>query len=397
MGRKQSRYRGVRVASKTTIEIDFRWNGERHKVRLKLEPTPSNLVRAANHRAKILYSIDQGTFDPKITLPNSSLASRMGDAGTNLSVGELLDRWLAYEEKYLKHSTLSGYIKIVNGHLRPRFGRLWIGDLTTKLVRDFLEELHCSDKTKRNILSPLRTAFDFALEREYLDANPIAELRVRKTKSMVKRDPLEPFTSEEINRILSAVSGQGHNLLKFAFYTGLRTSELVALDWCDIDLISKKARISKAKTQNSKNFEAPKTAAGEREIRLNSAALEALEMQRSFTQLRGKEVFQNPRTGERWSGDQPIRKTLWEPALRRVGVKYRKPYQTRHTFASMMLTVGESVAWLSKQMGHTDVGFTLRTYARFIEDDRKDAGSRFESWLSTQNNLKRDAPLRSTR
>ena len=158
------------MASKTTIEIDFGWNGERHKVRLKLEPTPSNLVRAANIGENPVLDRSR-TFDPKITLPNSSLASRMGDAGTNLSVGELLDRWLAYEEKYLKHSTLSGYIKIVNGHLRPRFGRLWIGDLTTKLVRDFLEELHCSDKTKRNILSPLRTAFDFALEREYLDAN----------------------------------------------------------------------------------------------------------------------------------------------------------------------------------------------------------------------------------
>ena len=47
-----------------------------------------------------------------------------------------------------------------------------------------------------------------------------------------------------------------------------------------------------------------------------------------------------------------------------------------------MLTVGESVAWLSKQMGHTDVAFTLRTYARFIEDDRSDAGDRFEQWRS---------------
>ena len=102
-------------------------------------------------------------------------------------------------------------------------------------------------------------------------------------------------------------------------------------------------------------------------------------------QLKGEEVFQNPRTGERWSGDQPIRKTLWEPALRRAGVKYRKPYQTRHTFASIMLTVGESVGWLSRQMGHTDVAFTLRTYARFVEDDRKDAGDRFEAWLVGNN------------
>lgn len=382
MGRARKQYRGVRAASATTIEIDFYWQGERRKFRLKKEPTAPNLAAADRFRTRIIGSIDDGTFDPRVTFPDSKLAQSMGRTGLTMNVGELLDLWLANEEKYLKHSTLNGYIKIVNGHLRPQFGTLWIGDLTTKIVRDFLDELQCSDKTKRNVLSPLRTAFDFAVERDYVDTNPVSDLRVRRTKSTIKPECIEPFTSDEISRILSAVSGQGHNLLKFAFYTGLRTSELVALDWGDVDLTTKRLRVSKALTQYSSTFEPPKTAAGDREIKLNSAALEALESQRSLTQLKGEEVFQNPRTCERWTGDQPIRKTLWEPALRKAGVRYRKPYQTRHTFASIMLTVGESVAWLSKQMGHTDVAFTLRTYARFIEDDRSDAGDRFEQWRS---------------
>ena len=63
--------------------------------------------------------------------------------------------------------------------------------------------------------------------------------------------------------------------------------------------------------------------------------------------------------------------------------------------ASRAEIVGESVAWLSKQMGHTDVGFTLRTYARFIEDDRNDAGSRFGSWLSNQRHPEKGVSVRS--
>lgn len=382
MGRKRIQYPGVRAASKTSIEIDFKWKGERHKERLKLEPTPANLTKATRFRASILASIDRGDFDPTYTLPNSKLAKRMKPSGLNMTVTELLDLWIADQEHYLKISTLRGYIKIINSHLRPNFGHLWIGDLNTRIVKEYLRTLTCDDKTKRNIISPLRTALSFAEDEELLKINPIADFRIRKTKQAPKADSVDPFTADEQVRILEAMTGQARNLIQFAFYTGLRTSELIALDWGDIDLVARKVRVCRAITQNSQKPEEPKTAAGKRVISLNSVALAALENQRAFTQLKGAEVFQNPRTGERWKGDQPIRRTLWEPAIRRAGVKYRNPYQTRHTYASMMLTAGESIAWLSKQMGHVEIGFTLRTYARFIEDDRSDAGEKFEKWRS---------------
>ena len=81
----------------------------------------------------------------------------------------------------------------------------------------------------------------------------------------------------------------------------------------------------------------------------------------------------------RWVGDAPIRKTLWVAALKRAGVRYRNPYQTRHTFASMCLTAGENAMWVSAQMGHKDWGFTARTYAKFIDSDHRDVGSKLEA------------------
>src|SRR5437870_6834449 len=79
---------------------------------------------------------------------------------------------------------------------------------------------------------------------------------------------------------------------------------------------------------------------------------------------------------ERWIGDKCIRQGMWAPALRKAGVRYRKPYQTRHTYASMMLMANEHVMWVAKQMGHTDWSFTARTYARFIPDDAPQAGNK---------------------
>jgi integrase len=57
-------------------------------------------------------------------------------------------------------------------------------------------------------------------------------------------------------------------------------------------------------------------------------------------------------------------------------VKYRNPYQTRHTYASMMLTAGESDRWVAAQMGHTDTGMINRIYGKWIVDAQPDAGSK---------------------
>ena len=159
----------------------------------------------------------------------------------------------------------------------------------------------------------------------------------------------------------------------------MRTSELIALNWSDIDQVEGTVRVNKALTQASVEPEEPKTRAGNRDVKLLSGALEAIETQRQHTYFRGEELFQNPRTLERWVGDALIRKTLWVPALRHAGVHYRNPNQTRHTFASICLTAGENVMWVSVQMGHKDWGFTARTYAKFIDSDQSSAGSKLET------------------
>jgi integrase len=117
--------------------------------------------------------------------------------------------------------------------------------------------------------------------------------------------------------------------VQFALWTGLRTSELVALDWGDVDWILGQVMITQAMTPASKgSAEMPKTAAGRRAVKLLGPAMAALKSQKEHTFLNGEEVFQNPRTLERWDGDGPIRKTMWAHAVKKAGVRYRRPYQT---------------------------------------------------------------------
>jgi integrase len=61
----------------------------------------------------------------------------------------------------------------------------------------------------------------------------------------------------------------------------------------------------------------------------------------------------------------------WRPALTRLGIRYRSPYETRHTYATMMLMAGMTPAFCAKQLGHS-VEMFLRTYSKWIDGGRND-------------------------
>ncbi len=127
-------------------------------------------------------------------------------------------------------------------------------------------------------------------------------------------------------------------------------------------------------TQRSGEAEDTKTRGSRRIVKLLPRALEALTAQKAHTFIKGEEVFQDPRYGSRWAGDQPIRESFWKRALKLAGVRYRRPYQTRHTYTSMMLSAGEDPRWIMAQMGHTSLTMLERNYGRWMPEAAPRAG-----------------------
>jgi len=73
--------------------------------------------------------------------------------------------------------------------------------------------------------------------------------------------------------------------------------------------------------------------------------------------------------------------------LKKAGVRYRNPYQTRHTFASMMLSAGENIAWVSAQMGHSNVLITAKAYARWINNNEQHGAKAAEMYGQHLGNI----------
>lgn len=62
----------------------------------------------------------------------------------------------------------------------------------------------------------------------------------------------------------------------------------------------------------------------------------------------------------------------WEAAMRRAGIRYRRAYQSRHTYACWSLAAGANPNFIAKQMGHTDAQMVYRVYGSWMAENNQD-------------------------
>lgn len=356
-----------------SIRISFQWQGRRCRETLPLAPTAPNLKHAGALLRRIKDEIALGTFDYAAHFPQSSRAGR-----SVTTVADALDAWLDGHRLHITAGTRREYRKSIDRHLVPRIGSVRLVDLRKtdckRLQAELAEAL--SAKSVNNTLIPLRRMLADALEDDAIDRDPMANV----PSLRVQTEEPDPLTPDEAATVLAALpGGQVRNLYRFALWTGMRPSELIALEWGDVDLRSGVVRVRRARVRGE--VKATKTAAGRRDVLLLPEARAAIEAQRAHTQLAGGVVFINPRTGRPWRSDKAMRETHWDQALRRAGIRARTPYQCRHTFASWMLSAGENPVWVARMMGHSSPTMTFRVYGRWIPAADPHAGERAAALL----------------
>ena len=352
-------------ANNSSISISFTYNDVRCRETVKVKPTKSSLKEMARKRDAILYEIEFGKFDYLKHFPNSRNAKKLSGKHTkNITINQMINDWFKRTQDQWEYSTKRGYISKITHHIEPNFGHICVSEFKPSFFKDWGATSTLSGKTKNEVRSIMRSAFQELYIDEVIDGNPID--RIKRFKHF-KKEP-EPFNAIERESILGQMSGQVRNLYEFAFWTGLRTSELLALRKCDIDLKREVIFVRKALVHGREK--GTKTKSGERTHELHEKALSTLIAQLKLNIGDQERIFLNPKTNQPWRDDRAIYHNCWQPALKRSAVKFRTQYNTRHTYASMMLTENKPIAWVAKQLGHSDIGMTLSTYARWICEDK---------------------------
>ncbi len=384
-----------------SIRISFRWNKTKHRETLALHPTPPNLKHAVRLQRSIedAIALNQFTLDDyERHFPDSQWLRRVRNVNRgDATVAARLNAWYGNQLPSLKPSTAKAYRSAI-GEFVTLWGGMHPTDLALPEIRRWIAQRQSAGttiKTIRNRLLPLRGMLQDALADGIINTNPLDKLpNLRPSEAeRAKRlttDEVDPFELSELTSILAlAYEAKLDRFIEFNAWSGLRIGEMFGLAWEDIDLHKGTARIIKTLTDGQ--WLTPKTKAGARTIVLLPHALAVLKQQKAETFMLApvdagpfgkiRPVFRHPATGEPWRSDQALRRQ-WQPLLRKAGVRYRYPYQLRHTFASMCISVGENERWLAKYLGHTDTAMVRRHYAKWLEEAAKHGGQEGGSKIS---------------
>lgn len=384
MGEKKQRSlplpRGITIRqhkTASTLVITFTYKGVLCREPLsRLEANTRGIKYAERLLGEIQNQIINNTFDYSKYFPNSKKLELFGVVRKSKNIKSYLDEYLKIcENRNLSPSTIKGYEKCLSA--LSELHKLHVAELTPAVLKNWISSRKTKLKTIRNNLSFLRSALDEAVTDGLLTMNPVTLVSASRYHA-IDRTPnaddyeVDPFTPAETCAIYQHCKYQEwQNLFRFAFNTGLRSSELCALRWFDIDSIENTAHVKAASVVGV--LKGTKTKAGTRKVELNNEALVALQAQKQFTFMKSEFVFNDPKTGKPWANADAIRKKAWVPTLKKAGVRYRNPYQTRHTFTTMHISQGVNLFWLAGQMGHKGPEMLFRHYGSYLAvyDDKK--------------------------
>ena len=238
-----------------------------------------------------------------------------------------------------------------------------IKDIKASTIKLWYKKIdNVGNKSKINYLSVLKGILDVALHDEIIDKNPMVHVKFPSYHA----PRINPFSSDEVKRILEASEAYNPNLLYFlamGFFTGMRTGEILALKRHDIDF---KNKIIKIRSTISRFGDVkPKTYGSTRDIPIIDALFPYIE---KMYQRENKDYMMVTQFGNPYHDTHIFINNWWKPLLKSLGITYRRPYNMRHTFATNMLyrqlcTPVE----LSQYLGHSSTQMIYDVYVSYIE------------------------------
>jgi integrase len=277
--------------------------------------------------------------------------------------------WLARKKETVSHATYGDYASIMKVYALPHFGAIPLCKVSQRDVEDFLEKLGTlSAKRKNNIMVPVKNLFNDARRRGEIKESPCEMIRrFKEGKTFI-----DPLSFAEIKLFLEHVDPFYVPYFSTAFLTGMRPNEMLALKWLHVDFDMKCITVREGRVQGIEG--PPKTLSSFRDIDLLDPLYSLLQKHRAAA-IGATYVFTGKLGGPLQVDN--LRNKVWYPALQAAKLRKRTMYQTRHTFASLMLSHGEDPLWVARMLGHTTLDMIFRHYGKFIRNRARKDGTRF--------------------
>jgi integrase len=263
---------------------------------------------------------------------------------------EFSTRWLAHDaEATNRASTVREKRADLRLYIVPFLGRRSLDAIGSEDISAFyahLRKANLSPKSVKNVGATLHRLLACAVEWDLVPKVP------RFPKIRVADSPWDFFTKEETDRLLSFVTdAEERALLLFAFDTGARSGEQIAITWGDLDFHNRQVIFRRA---SSRGVVGPTKSGKERRVPMTARLAAALKAHRH---LRGSLVFSQPNS-------QPL--NAWrltralDRATKRAGLRQIRRHDCRHSFASQLVIAGVPLPQVQAWLGHSTITMTMR-------------------------------------
>ncbi len=295
-------------------------------------------------------------------------------------VAHYREKELAEDDTRKAYSTREAYRCYLANWIVPRWGSYLLGDVKTVAVEDWLGTLPLANGTKAKLRNLMSALFNHAMRYEWWDRNPISLVR-----QSAKRERIPDILDvEEIKALLEALDEPFRTMVFVAMCTGLRASELFALQWADIDFEVLEIKLRRGIVHQ---VVGPlKTEASSKPIPLDADLAEVLR------QWKGRSGFTGPNDWVFASSAKGGTQPLWsDSALKRVrtgakkcGIAKTVGWHTfRRTFATLLKANGEDVKVVQEAMRHANSRITLDIYAQAVTPAKRQAQGKVVQMIRT--------------
>jgi integrase len=264
--------------------------------------------------------------------------------------------WAHAHAAHLAPRTRQNYASSYDRHISPRLGGTRLNEIDAEVVATFQGELiraGVGPHAIRKAMTLLGGILQRAAESNRIPFNP--QRAVRKAR-LPRGEEVRPLPPTQVEAMRSVLPHRDATIVSVLAYAGLRPGEFRGLRWRHVG-------------ERTLLVDAEKTGA-RRNVRLLSPLRSDLDDWRDASGDPEAETWMFPGAdGAQWSANafEKWRNRVFNPALRRVGIEAARPYDLRHSFASLLLHEGRSVIYVARQLGH-GAELTMRVYGHVIEE-----------------------------
>jgi integrase len=334
---------------------------------------------AEKRLSELLHQLDTGAF--------------VNPGRTTLA--EYLQRWLQeYAKPNLSPRGFERYESLARVHLIPRLGNIPLVQLTSEQLQK-----HYTLKASEG-LSPRSIRYHHVVLHKALETAVKWGLLARNVSDGVdvphaRQTEMRTWDEYEVTRFLEAARDtRYYALFHTALFTGMRRSELLALQWRDIDLhqISVNRSLHQLR-DGSYVFTQPKSVKSRRTIALSPSSVLTLsehkEEQAGIRAMLGLPMRDDDLVFATHDG-KPLRPNTvsraWRALAAHAGLKVIRLHDARHTHASLMLKQGVHPKIVQERLGHSSIQVTLDTYSHVAPGLQEAAAESFDRLVSPRYN-----------